>query len=278
MFMDVDISIEMLIAGFLFAVSSVTLLVLAVVSKRKKLVTEHSRKLKIQERINSSYSFKKYEPIVSVFKSCSSKRDFENTDLIDLIINDIISNFSYYDELLGFVAWNIIRYDSYDTEITNLLEEETSFEKTYYKKYKFFQKMESRMIRAKRLNPQTNITVTARKRYVSPKGRKWYNDEYNYDYKDLLALFEEAKKIHQSREINKYYRKQVNASMRYDVLKRDGFRCVICGATAKDGAQLHVDHIVPVSRGGKTEMRNLRTLCMQCNLGKSNKYDEIGIN
>ena len=68
-------------------------------------------------------------------------------------------------------------------------------------------------------------------------------------------------------------------SLRYDVMKRDGFRCCLCGASAKeDGIKLHVDHIFPVSKGGKTEMNNLRTLCNRCNMGKSNKFDEKGIN
>jgi 5-methylcytosine-specific restriction endonuclease McrA len=66
-------------------------------------------------------------------------------------------------------------------------------------------------------------------------------------------------------------RSKMTESLRYDVLKRDGYRCQICGATANDGAKLHVDHIIPVSKGGKTEMSNLQTLCDRCNLGKSNK-------
>lgn len=60
-------------------------------------------------------------------------------------------------------------------------------------------------------------------------------------------------------------------SLRYDILKRDGYRCKICGATAADGVKLHVDHIIPVSKGGRTEPGNLQTLCERCNLGKSNK-------
>lgn len=63
-------------------------------------------------------------------------------------------------------------------------------------------------------------------------------------------------------------------SMRYDVLKRDGFRCKICGATEEDGIKLHVDHIIPVSKGGKTEMDNLRTLCNICNSGKGAKIED----
>ena len=34
---------------------------------------------------------------------------------------------------------------------------------------------------------------------------------------------------------------------------------------------LEVDHIVPVSKGGKTEADNLQTLCWRCNRSKSNK-------
>ncbi|MCM1266209.1 MAG: HNH endonuclease [Candidatus Gastranaerophilales bacterium] len=66
--------------------------------------------------------------------------------------------------------------------------------------------------------------------------------------------------------------------MRYNILKRDGFKCVICGRSKADGAKLHVDHIKPVSKGGKTEESNLRTLCDMCNLGKSDAYDPYGLN
>lgn len=68
-------------------------------------------------------------------------------------------------------------------------------------------------------------------------------------------------------------RRLVTASVRYEVLRRDNFRCVICGASAKNGAVLHVDHILPVSKGGTSEMANLRTLCDRCNLGKGSKIE-----
>ncbi len=45
-------------------------------------------------------------------------------------------------------------------------------------------------------------------------------------------------------------------------------KCQICGRSAKDGAILHIDHIIPISKGGRTEIDNLRTLCQSCNLGK----------
>lgn len=67
---------------------------------------------------------------------------------------------------------------------------------------------------------------------------------------------------------------KVTRAMRYDVLRRDNFHCVRCGRGKEDGVKLHVDHIVPVSRGGKSVMGNLQTLCEDCNCGKGNRYEE----
>lgn len=58
--------------------------------------------------------------------------------------------------------------------------------------------------------------------------------------------------------------------LRFKVLVRDHFSCRHCGASpAKTvGVQLHVDHIVPWSKGGDSVLDNLQTLCSNCNLGK----------
>lgn len=55
--------------------------------------------------------------------------------------------------------------------------------------------------------------------------------------------------------------------VRYAVLERDGYRCRYCGAEAAD-AKLHVDHRMPVARGGTNDFANLVTACADCNLGK----------
>lgn len=59
--------------------------------------------------------------------------------------------------------------------------------------------------------------------------------------------------------------------LRFEVLVRDKFTCRFCGASpSKDpSVTLHIDHIMPWSKGGKTTLDNLQTLCATCNLGKS---------
>jgi 5-methylcytosine-specific restriction endonuclease McrA len=63
------------------------------------------------------------------------------------------------------------------------------------------------------------------------------------------------------------------------VLIRDNFTCQKCGLHPMrkdkpwlpDLFQLHVDHIIPISKVGFTEMINLQTLCARCNLKKGAK-------
>lgn len=64
-------------------------------------------------------------------------------------------------------------------------------------------------------------------------------------------------------------RNLVSLSLRYRVLKRDGFRCQYCGGTPQDGYFLHADHIISRSKGGLTVEENLKAACWLCNEGKS---------
>ena len=63
-------------------------------------------------------------------------------------------------------------------------------------------------------------------------------------------------------------RTALSKKLRFEVFKRDSFKCQYCGKSAPD-VILHVDHIMPVSKGGTNEILNLITACAECNGGKS---------
>ena len=55
------------------------------------------------------------------------------------------------------------------------------------------------------------------------------------------------------------------------IMIRDDYTCQICGKYMPDEVRLQIDHIIPVSKGGKTIPSNLQTLCSKCNGKKANK-------
>ena len=69
---------------------------------------------------------------------------------------------------------------------------------------------------------------------------------------------------------NRKRRKSLSPTVRFDILERDSHTCRYCGAKAPE-VRLHVDHIVPVCKGGGNEYKNLVTACVACNLGKSTR-------
>lgn len=69
--------------------------------------------------------------------------------------------------------------------------------------------------------------------------------------------------------------RSIPLGLRLKVMDRDGYMCVKCHATRQTNPTLvfHIDHIIPWSLGGKTELTNLQLLCSTCNLKKNNKIE-----
>lgn len=68
--------------------------------------------------------------------------------------------------------------------------------------------------------------------------------------------------------IRTLYRTKVPFSKR-NIFIRDGFKCAYCGDYR---GRLTVDHIIPKSRGGKTDFENCVTSCKPCNNWKGNRF------
>lgn len=126
----------------------------------------------------------------------------------------------------------------------------------------------------------------------------FYTSEAKKDIYGCLPRWSEHQRIRESKNkcpdpddtsINDWYlRRFIPIDMKINIIERDGFKCQICGkyissienayAVAKKGAGLfHIDHIVPVSQGGRATMENLRLTCPKCNQSRKKKFtfDEI---
>ena len=76
-------------------------------------------------------------------------------------------------------------------------------------------------------------------------------------------------KIWSHRKVSAGY---ISGTLRYEVLKRAGFHCELCGISA-DIRALEVDHIIPRILGGPDELSNLQALCYSCNAMKRDRDD-----
>ncbi len=91
---------------------------------------------------------------------------------------------------------------------------------------------------------------------------------------EFVKYINSTDKIQYEEIINiKKSRKSINNSLRYDVMKRDNFKCCYCGKSPAIDSNiiLEIDHILPVSKGGTNDIENLKTICKECNIGKFNK-------
>lgn len=83
----------------------------------------------------------------------------------------------------------------------------------------------------------------------------FYDDQFYQDI-EINKVSIEHVKIHK--------RKQIKSSVRQSVYNRDGRKCLKCGTT--EG--LTIDHVIPLSIGGKNSTSNYQTLCGKCNVEK----------
>ena len=101
-------------------------------------------------------------------------------------------------------------------------------------------------------------------------------DYINSEKPDVEEQQVEVQIIEQKKTITSEERRGISLGLRYKVLSRDRFKCVKCGISPSTdiNCKLHIDHIIPFSKGGLTTFENLQTLCSNCNLGKGNRYKE----
>lgn len=99
--------------------------------------------------------------------------------------------------------------------------------------------------------------------------------KYSCSYQFLLGRYKRLKEINFECTLNEFYsknqRKLMTPALRKQIMKRDQYTCQICGKYMPDEVGLHIDHIIPVSRGGKTIPSNLQVLCSKCNGKKSDR-------
>jgi 5-methylcytosine-specific restriction endonuclease McrA len=102
---------------------------------------------------------------------------------------------------------------------------------------------------------------------------EYINQEQEDEKDDVLIV--PVKSDVKSEKPKKITKREISDRLRFRILLRDGFTCRKCGSSPlkNPGVELHVDHILPWSKGGETTPENLETKCIKCNLGKGNAFN-----
>jgi len=127
-------------------------------------------------------------------------------------------------------------------------------------------------------HPNQNIHHGPVVDWVTEQWLKEHNEPPRDPWRGIRHLHQEGKLIKVKKGIYRYDPDHVNEVKLWDfspkvikaILKRDNYRCVVCGRGRADGVELVVDHIKPKDKGGTNDISNGQTLCMEHNLIKKN--------
>jgi len=271
------------IIGILIALILTALVISFVKIKiRKKYINfikEHSACVKYLKELNEKYKFKiipnfdmkhSYDN-VTIYKAISPN-DYLTYELvykqkdINKALKDTLENKNNYAKYLEEI--NKCPINSYDIPT-----------KLNVKKLNYY---ENKYIKNKIVDTQTEFCINVKlylitdlRGYIARKSHTFTPREIkdiifklNQKEESYYRPYYKDKTIWAS--ICKVERGKVTNKMRFAIYERDGYRCCKCH---KYNVNLEIDHIIPISKGGKSTWDNLQTLCHECNIKKGADID-----
>ena len=234
--------------------------------ERIRYLDMHSSALSLLSELNVSYG-RRFYPLESMMHfrvKTQSKNGFDSFSPTKFLRAQIKRDFDRIANTLYYVASNRDNYRLYQAELQRIhtMSVVPSKLPTCFSSVEDYRKREDELFEAKQLHPTASFSIRVHWGYTSPKRHNSYNEYRDYNEEQTKRLLREVSREMGRRTVDQqaasYQRSLVTPSLRIKVFKRDGYRCQICGRSAKeDGVALEVDHIVPVSKGGKTELSNL---------------------
>ena len=245
-------------------------------------IMKHSKKIELIKELNTNFNFHNLNRSLMLNKHYDNKGHYNKIEpayLMSAYLRDNLADYSIY---IGKMKENRVNKLKYNKKLSVIVSQPLDSEYRDITRFKReYKNREKKLSQKDILYPTVNCSFIVRMSYSSPKGQVNISKDGCFSFDDLVVSFDSVSRTYLDRNAKKKLalveRGEISDSLRYDILNRDDFKCVICGASSKEGVRLHVDHIIPVSKGGKSRSNNLRTLCERCNVGKSDKIEDISI-
>lgn len=247
-----------------------------VTSRNNNLVRENSEYYKSVVALNARTVYHRYiadAGKVEYVLRVNSKAKYDKTETI-ASLHEYLRLFSKdMKQYLAQAAENRVSFHAYCLEFGELSSTITPEEcKKLRISYEQFQRIEQKMVGAVKLDMIQEISAVCYVSYTSPQGRNHYAKKDTYLESEIRTEMKNLATRAEYERSETYRRKtersRITPAVRYRVMSRDNFRCCLCGRSAANGVELEVDHIMPISKGGSSDEKNLQTLCRDCNRGK----------
>jgi 5-methylcytosine-specific restriction endonuclease McrA len=241
-------------------------------------VIASSSKIQALMELNQTTKFHQVRSWFEVYKHYDNKSHFNKIEPAYLMTAEIKNNIGFFSAYATHVRENRNEAILYNNKVQEILLHDYSLNYMELKvSEKAYKRIEKKLFSKKVIFPVTDCTFSVTMSYSSPQGRVRLSKRDVFNFDELFSCLESVSRTRLDKATSSILttveRGDVSDSLRYDILNRDNFTCVICGASSRHGAMLHVDHIIPISKGGKSVASNLRTLCERCNIGKSDKIE-----
>ncbi|WP_166787727.1 HNH endonuclease [Cryobacterium luteum] len=246
------------------------------VLSRRRFVSSASQALAQLDDLNSRWRMQviPQTPIrLNYAVSVDSKAKFDRLDLASRMSLSILESEGWLEQEIQLRLATQARFAMYRFDFEALeygLLGRSSHPRVSAEKFASIERKE--FLHRKLDDPVPAANVSTRMTYSSPQGRNSYSSRLEWNFEQLRYSLAVAQKARANQSTTAALRQRertlMTPGLRTKILRRDGFRCRMCGASANDGTtNLHVDHIIPVSLDGRTVPENLQTLCQSCNLG-----------
>lgn len=264
---------------FLIVLASITVVTISIIltvvlvnKKYKNFVLEHSEAIKHLREINKSFHFEKVKSF-DMYHSYDNENIYPTISCMDYLIYQLVKIDDDVIDAMNKAAINQISYKKYKDRIKNECEYNNYDVDKLPRNKKLLEKTEMKQFNIIELKPVTKFSINVELALTNMNGNVRARRRETFHPEKIRELIKDVNDKRGYRyewdyiwdAICRVERGKVTNRMRFFIYERDHYRCRICGRKTND---LEIDHIIPISRGGKSTVSNLQTLCHRCNVRK----------
>lgn len=248
------------------------------IRREKLFVAKNSVAIKSLMELNRQFRFFDVINFAENY-TYDNEKIYSNISCADYLIYELQHKQNEISKQIKNAASNRKQYEEYSKKVKDIQKFGDFLQSTKGYNMQRLLRCERDLFERKKLSPEINFSarIVLYRSDLSGKIFDMKSEVFNEEQvKTFIKRFNDKNRnFYRDKEIwdslCRVERGKVSNKIRLSIYQRDGYRCRLCGRRGiyKD---LEIDHIKPISKGGKSTYDNLQTLCHSCNQAKGNLY------